>query len=54
MYPHYLVFDAFEGCDEVPFAKTIRETGAVEMTKVKMTSSFTAFALDRLKEPVEK
>ncbi len=53
LYPHYVVYDAFHKCNEVPFFKTIIEMGAAEMTNMKLSRSFDEFASLRIKDPVE-
>ena len=53
LYPHYVVYDAFHKCNEVPFFNTIIEMGAAEMTNMKLSRSFDEFASLRIKDPVE-
>lgn len=53
MYPKYLVFDAFQECEDVPFYNTIRELGSAAMLATKMDREFSAFSLSRIKDPVE-
>lgn len=53
MYPRYLIYDAFYECKEVPFYNTILELGSAVMTKTQLNTTFSDFAINRIKEPVE-
>ncbi|MDE6484044.1 MAG: caspase family protein [Duncaniella sp.] len=53
-YPKYVVYDAFYGCDDTPFYKTIVEEGSTELTsRTFQPESFSTFAESRLKRTVE-
>ncbi|MDE6416631.1 MAG: caspase family protein [Duncaniella sp.] len=53
-YPKYVVYDAFYGCDDTPFYKTIVEEGSTELTsRTFQPESFSSFAETRLKRSVE-
>jgi len=53
MYPRYVVYDAFMGCEEVPFYATILSEGSAKLTQIQMAKSFSEFASSRLKRTIE-
>lgn len=54
-YPKYVIYDAFFGCTETPFYKTITEEGSAELTaRTYQPETFSSFAESRLKRAVEE
>lgn len=53
LYPKYMLYEALYKCEEVPFYRTVQETGASNMVVMRLNRSFKNFATDKIKEPVE-
>lgn len=53
LYPRYVIYDAFMGCEEVPFYATILSEGSAKLTQTQMAKTFSEFASSRLKRTIE-